>query len=44
MVPSSPHPATPPFAPPRQNKPGVKCGFCTGRGHDEESCYQKDRA
>jgi hypothetical protein len=30
--------------PPRQNKPGVKCGFCTGKGHDEDTCYKKDRA
>jgi hypothetical protein len=30
--------------PPRQNKPGVKCGFCTGEGHDEDACYRKDRA
>jgi hypothetical protein len=30
--------------PPRQNKPGVKCGFCTGEGHDEDACFKKDRA
>jgi hypothetical protein len=30
--------------PPRQNKPGVKCGFCTGEGHNEDACYKKDRA
>jgi hypothetical protein len=29
---------------PRQNKPGVKCGFCTGKEHDEDACYKKDRA
>jgi hypothetical protein len=28
--------------PPRQNKPGVKCGFCTGEGHNEKNCYKKD--
>jgi transposase InsO family protein len=28
---------------PRQNKPGVKCGFCTGKGHDEDTCFKKDR-
>jgi transposase InsO family protein len=26
------------------NKPGVKCGFCTGDGHTEEDCYKKERA
>jgi hypothetical protein len=30
--------------PPRQNKQGIKCGFCTGEGHDEENYYKKDRA
>jgi hypothetical protein len=30
--------------PPRQNKPGVKCGCCTGEGHDEDACYKKDHA
>jgi hypothetical protein len=30
--------------PPRQNKQGIKCGFCTGEGHDKENCYKKDRA
>jgi hypothetical protein len=30
--------------PPRQNKPGIKCGFCTGEGHDEDACYKKDCA
>jgi hypothetical protein len=30
--------------PPRQNKPGVKRGFCTGEGHDEDACFKKDRA
>jgi hypothetical protein len=30
--------------PPRQNKPGVKCGFCTGEGHNGDACYKKDRA
>jgi hypothetical protein len=30
--------------PPRQNKPSVKCGFCTGDGHDEDACFKKDRA
>jgi transposase InsO family protein len=30
--------------PPRQNKPGVKCGFCTGEGHDEDVCFKKDCA
>jgi hypothetical protein len=30
--------------PPRQNKQGVKCGFCTGKGHNKENCYKKDRA
>jgi hypothetical protein len=29
---------------PRVNKPGVKCGFCTGDGHTEEDCYKKERA
>jgi hypothetical protein len=29
---------------PRQNKPGVKCGFCTGEGHDEDACFKKIRA
>jgi hypothetical protein len=29
---------------PRQSKPGVKCGFCTGDGHTEEDCYKKKRA
>jgi transposase InsO family protein len=29
---------------PRQNKPGIKCGFCTGDGHTEEDCYKKERA
>jgi transposase InsO family protein len=29
---------------PRVNKPGVKCGFCTGNGHTEEDCYKKERA
>jgi hypothetical protein len=29
-------------SPPRQNKPGVKCGFCTGEGHNEDACYKKD--
>jgi hypothetical protein len=28
---------------PRQNKPGVKCGFCNGDGHTEEDCYKKER-
>jgi hypothetical protein len=28
--------------PPRQNKQGIKCGFCTGKGHDKENCYKKD--
>jgi hypothetical protein len=26
--------------PPRQNKPGVKCGFCTGEGHNEDTVSQ----
>jgi hypothetical protein len=30
--------------PPCQNKPGVKCGFCTGEGHDEDPCFKKDHA
>jgi hypothetical protein len=30
--------------PPRQNKPGVKCGFCTGKGHDEDACFKKNSA
>jgi hypothetical protein len=30
--------------PPRQNKPGLKCVFCTGKGHDEDVCFKKDRA
>jgi hypothetical protein len=30
--------------PPRQNKLGVKCGFCPGEGHNEENCYKKDHA
>jgi hypothetical protein len=25
------------------NKPGVKCGFCTGDRHTEEDCYKKER-
>jgi hypothetical protein len=29
---------------PRQNKPGDKCGSCTGKGHDEDACFKKDRA
>jgi hypothetical protein len=29
--------------PPRPSKPGVKCGFCTGKGHDKDTCYKKDR-
>jgi hypothetical protein len=28
---------------PRQTTPGIKCGFCTGAGHDKENCYKKDR-
>jgi hypothetical protein len=27
---------------PRVNKPGVKCGFCTGDRHTEDECYRKD--
>jgi transposase InsO family protein len=27
---------------PRQNKLGVKCGFCTSDGHTEEDCYKKE--
>jgi hypothetical protein len=23
---------------PRQSKPGVRCGFCTGEGHNEDAC------
>jgi hypothetical protein len=30
--------------PPRQNKPGVKCGFCTGKGHNKDTCNKKDCA
>jgi hypothetical protein len=30
-------------SPPRQNKPDVKCGFCAGEGHNEDTCYKKDR-
>jgi hypothetical protein len=30
--------------PPRQNKPGIRCGFCTSEGHNEDACYKKDRA
>jgi hypothetical protein len=30
--------------PPRQNKPGVKRGFCTGDRHTEDDCYKKERA
>jgi hypothetical protein len=29
---------------PRVNKPGVKCGFCTGNGHTEEDYYKKECA
>jgi hypothetical protein len=29
---------------PRQNKPGVECGFCTGDGHTKDDCYKKERA
>jgi hypothetical protein len=28
---------------PRVNKPGVKCGFCTGDGHSKDDCYKKER-
>jgi hypothetical protein len=28
----------------RVNKPGIKCGFCTGDGHTEEDCDKKERA
>jgi hypothetical protein len=30
--------------PPHQNKPGVKCGFCTGKGREGDACYKKDCA
>jgi hypothetical protein len=29
--------------PPCQNKPGIRCGFCTSEGHNEDACYKKDR-
>jgi hypothetical protein len=29
---------------PRVNKPGVKCGFCTGDGHTKDDCYKKEHA
>jgi hypothetical protein len=29
---------------PRQNKPGVKRGFCTGEGHNKDACFKKDCA
>jgi hypothetical protein len=30
--------------PPHQDKPGVKCGFCTGKQHNEDTCYKKNHA
>jgi hypothetical protein len=30
--------------PPRQKKPGIKCGFSTGEDHDKHACFKKDRA
>jgi hypothetical protein len=26
-----------------QNRTGVKCGFCTGEGHNKDACFKKDR-